>query len=101
MHVNVIDGDDYHTASVPVPDRIAGSRSRPKGQAGGGVTAGTITLFVGRCFGLDLPAQACPTFPHPPAPPMGGDAGSEFLELSTAVFICLGKTKNQNVCLWE
>ena len=23
-----------------------------------------------------------PTFPHPPAPPMGGDAGGEFLELS-------------------
>ena len=35
-HVNVINGDDYRTASVPVPDRIAGSRSRPKGQAGGG-----------------------------------------------------------------
>ena len=46
------------------------------------MTAGTITSFVGRCFGLGLPAQACPTFPHPPAPPMGGNAGSEFLELS-------------------
>ena len=68
VHVNVIDGDDYHTASVPVPDRIAGSRSRPKGQAGGGDgrDGRDDNVICGSLLWSWSPGPSLPNVPTPP-----------------------------------
>ena len=88
----------WHQCQYRIRLRARGVAQRGRQGGGDGRDGRDDNIIVGRCFGLGLPAQACPTFPHPPAPPMGGDAGGEFLELSTHEFFLKKKEKYERAC---